>query len=86
MPEVTIYTKRGCVHCLRAKRRLRRRCVSYREVPAGDNVDEMRKVLMERFGRSTFPQIVIGERHIGGASELVLLDKAGDLKRSTAAG
>jgi glutaredoxin 3 len=30
-------------------------------------------------GRSSVPQIFIGERHIGGADELYALDAAGDL-------
>jgi glutaredoxin 3 len=29
-------------------------------------------------GRSTFPQIFIGETHIGGCDELVALDEAGE--------
>lgn len=83
---MTIYTKQRCLHSLRAKRRLRRRGVRFREIPAGENVDQMREQLSERFGRSTFPQIVIGERHIGGASELASLDKAGALDRLLADG
>jgi glutaredoxin len=83
--DVTIYTKQRCVHCFRAKRRLRRRGATIREVPAGRDVEAMRAELARRFGVSTFPQIVIGERHIGGAAELVKLDKAGDLQRLLAA-
>ncbi len=35
--------------------------------------------MIERSGRYTFPQIFIGERHIGGCDELMELDRAGEL-------
>jgi glutaredoxin 3 len=35
--------------------------------------------MIERSGRSTFPQIFIGETHIGGCDELMALDGAGKL-------
>ena len=41
----------------------------------------MRVELRNRFGADTFPQILIGERHIGGAVDLVRLDKSGELVR-----
>ena len=41
----------------------------------------MRAELRDRFGAETFPQIVIGERHIGGAGDLVRLDRSGELAR-----
>ena len=30
-------------------------------------------------GRATFPQIFIGERHIGGCDEMMALERAGEL-------
>ena len=30
-------------------------------------------------GRATFPQIFIGDRHIGGCDEMVALERAGEL-------
>jgi glutaredoxin 3 len=76
---VTIYTTRGCGYCSRAKRRLRRHGAVIDERPAGDDEAAARRMLRERFGVDTFPQIVIGDRHIGGASELAKLDRAGAL-------
>ncbi len=37
--------------------------------------------MIERSGRATFPQIFIGERHIGGCDELMALERAGELDR-----
>jgi glutaredoxin 3 len=38
-----------------------------------------RKEMIQRSGGSTFPQIFIGDRHIGGCDELVALDRKGEL-------
>ncbi len=79
MVEVTIYTLPGCLHCFRARRRLRRRGVDFEEIKAGRDVEGARADLRARFGAGTFPQIVIGDRHIGGADQLVALAKSGEL-------
>lgn len=81
MAEVTIYTKPRCPHCFRAKRRLRRHGATMHEIRTAENLDRMRAELRDRFGVGTFPQIVIGDRHIGGADDLVRLDKSGELAR-----
>jgi glutaredoxin 3 len=79
MPKVTIYTLRGCVHCFRARRRLRRKGVEFEEIKTVSAVASARADLRSRFGAGTFPQIVIGDRHIGGADQLLALDKSGEL-------
>jgi glutaredoxin 3 len=84
MVDITIYIKRRCVHCLRAKRRLRRYGITYREERASGNSALARAKLTALFGRDTFPQIVIAGQHIGGASELAALDKSGELARIVA--
>jgi glutaredoxin 3 len=81
MAQVTLYTKPMCRHSFRARRRLLRRGATIHEIGAAGRVDAMRAELRERFGADTFPQIVIGERHIGGADDLVRLDRSGELAR-----
>ena len=85
MAEVTLYTKPGCRHCFRARRRLRRHGATIHEISTTENIDRMRSEFRDRFGTETFPQIIIGERHIGGADDLVRLDKSGELARLLAA-
>jgi glutaredoxin 3 len=79
MAPVTIYTLRGCVHCFRARRRLRGKGVAFHEIKTRRDIEAARADLRARFGAGTFPQIVIGERHVGGADQLVALDKSGEL-------
>ena len=75
---VTVYTTEPCGFCRQAKALLEARGVDYREInlakdPAG------RADLVALTGQMTFPQIVVGERSIGGFRELVEADRAGQL-------
>lgn len=75
---VKIYTTPYCPYCVRAKRLLERKGVSYQEIDvAGD--DEARIALEERTGRRTVPQIFIGEDHVGGSDDLHDLEDQGKL-------
>jgi glutaredoxin 3 len=40
---------------------------------------KLRNEMMEKSGRSTFPQIFIDGKHIGGCDDLMALDRAGKL-------
>jgi glutaredoxin 3 len=79
MAAIEIYTIRYCPYCQEAKALLSRKGVFFHEIDAsGDR--EVRKQMIERAnGRSTFPQIFIGETHVGGCDDLYALDEAGKL-------
>jgi glutaredoxin 3 len=75
---VTVYTTEPCGFCRQAKALLQSRGVVYDEVNlAKDPVG--RADLVARTGQMTFPQIVVGERAIGGFRELIEADRAGVL-------
>jgi len=78
MSKVTVYTRPFCGYCTRALGLLAEKGVSVTEIEAGFD-PELRKEMIMRSGRATFPQIFIGERHIGGCDELVALERAGQL-------
>ncbi len=78
MASVTIYTRPFCGFCARALRLLSEKGVPFTEIEAGfDPV--LRREMMTRSGASTFPQIFVGEKHIGGCDDLVELDRQGRL-------
>jgi len=77
-PKVTVYTKQNCPYCVRAKRLLDRKGVSYEEIPV-EGKDELRSWLVERTGQMTVPQIFAGERSLGGFSDVDALESAGKL-------
>jgi glutaredoxin 3 len=78
MAKVTIYTKPYCPYCVRALELLETKGAAFDEIEAGFDPDR-RNEMMRRSGRATFPQIFIGERHIGGCDDLVALERAGQL-------
>ena len=80
MPEVTMYTTRFCPYCVRAKRLLDSKQVSYEEIPV-DSDDEQRQIMMQRSQRHTVPQIFIGDQHVGGCDDLYDLEAAGELNQ-----
>lgn len=75
---VTIYTKSFCPYCIRAVSLLDRKGVDYTEIEAGSDLDKRREMI-QRAGRSTYPQIFIGDRHIGGCDDMMALEYAGKL-------
>ena len=85
MPLVEIYTKSFCGFCWRAKQLLEAKGIEYREIPV-DFGGEVRTQMIQRAnGRTTVPQIFIGDRHIGGCTELVSLERDGKLDELLAA-
>jgi glutaredoxin 3 len=76
---VEIYTKTFCPYCWRAKALLESKGVQYMEI-AVDFGGEQKQVMVQRAnGRTTVPQIFIGQLHIGGCDDLLALDRAGKL-------
>jgi glutaredoxin 3 len=76
---VTLYTTEPCGFCRQAKVLLESRGVVYREVNlAKDPVG--RADLVALTGQLTFPQILVGERSVGGFRELLEADQQGMLE------
>lgn len=81
---VVLYTTEPCGFCRQAKTLLQARGVHYREVDLAKDPDG-RADLVALTGQMTFPQIVVGERSIGGFRELLEADRAGTLQDLLAA-
>ena len=79
MPEAaTVYTSRWCGYCTMATRLLESLGIGYRTV----NIDTEpggRDEMMRRCGRRSVPQIFIGDRHVGGFTDLYQLARRGDI-------
>ncbi len=73
---VTLYTTRFCPYCIRARSLLDDKGVVYNDI-AVDNDPRLRREMMARSGRTTVPQIWVGEQHIGGCDDLLLLERQG---------
>lgn len=79
MVEVTIYTRAMCGYCTAAKRLLERKGVTYTEHDASFSPQLRQEMISKAKGRSTFPQIFVGEVHVGGCDDLHALEAQGRL-------
>jgi glutaredoxin 3 len=76
---IEIYTRPGCGYCTAAKQLLTRKKADFTELSITAD-PAYREQMYDRAGAgSTFPQIFIGETHVGGCNELYALDRAGKL-------
>ena len=79
MPKVTIYTTPLCGYCHRAKDLLRHKGVVFEEIDLSLRPQLRAEVRARSGGRTSVPQIWIGERHVGGSDDLYALERAGKL-------
>ena len=79
MPPVTIYTTRFCPYCTEAKGLLRKKSVAFDEIDVSGDASGRAAMTRKAGGRTSVPQIFIGETHVGGCDDLFALEGAGQL-------
>ncbi|HKT16015.1 MAG TPA: glutaredoxin 3 [Allosphingosinicella sp.] len=79
MARVEIYTKFLCPYCARAKKLLESKSVAYEEFDITLGGEKRTQMIQRAGGRSTVPQIFIGDRHVGGSDDLAALERDGQL-------
>ena len=85
MPPITVYTKPMCPYCSRALSLLKKKGAEFTEIEAAWDPDKRKEMLARSNGQSTYPQIFVGERHVGGCDDLMALDSRGELDKLLAA-
>ena len=75
---VKVYTTNICGYCRAAKRLLEQRNIPYEEINLS-NDHELRQEMIAKTGWRTVPLIQIDDELVGGYTELVALDKGGEL-------
>lgn len=79
MQPITIYTTKYCPYCDAAKTLLLHKKALFSEIDVtGDRAGRLAMTARAN-GRTTVPQIFIGDRHVGGCDDLYDLDAAGEL-------
>ena len=78
-PRVLMYATAACPYCVRAEQLLRTRGVMHIETIRVDLDPGRRAEMMAKTARRTVPQIYIGDSHVGGCDDLIVLDQAGKL-------
>jgi glutaredoxin 3 len=81
MPSVVIYTKPMCPYCARAMNLLTQKGVSFEEIEAAWDPENKKVMLSKSNGKTTYPQIFIGETHVGGCDDLMALEQKGELDK-----
>jgi Glutaredoxin and related proteins len=81
--KVFMFSKTYCPYCDRAKWILDKHKINYDYVECDEIplTPEQSKQLREMSGISTFPNIFIGKKSIGGCDNLTSLERSGELKK-----
>ena len=79
MPNVTIYTRAMCPYCSRAVSLLKDKKVPFEQIDAGMNAEKKAEMIQRANGARTFPQIFVGDTHVGGCDDMMALDRQGKL-------
>lgn len=79
MKTVTIYTKPLCPYCVRAMTLLKKKGARIEEISAAFDPHKRDEMIRRSNGRRTYPQIFVGDIHVGGSDDLHALDAAGKL-------
>ena len=79
MQKVTVYTRPLCGYCARALALLTEKGADFKEIEAGMDREKRQEMLARSNGKTTFPQIFVGDQHVGGCDELMALERDGKL-------
>lgn len=85
MAQVTIYTKPYCPYCIRAVSLLEKKGVEFTQIEAAFEPEKRQEMIQRSNGRTTFPQIFIGDQHVGGCDDMMALEYDGKLDALLAA-
>jgi glutaredoxin 3 len=75
---VVMYTTAWCPYCIRARHLLEHKGVQFEELRIEGRMD-LRAEMEARSGRTSVPQIFIGETHVGGYDDMAAFEFAGEL-------
>lgn len=79
MANIEIYTQPGCPYCVRAVQLLQSKDVPFQEINAPRGTPEREQAYERSGGRTTVPQIFVGEKALGGCDDLMALERQGKL-------
>jgi glutaredoxin 3 len=79
LADVVLYTKPGCPYCTAAKSLLQKKGVEFTDIVASNDPEKKAEMVQKSGGRTTFPQIFVDGKHIGGSDDIHALDARGGL-------
>lgn len=79
MPTVEIYTTPYCPYCAWARELLAKKSIAFKDVDVSGKAESRAEMTRRANGRTSVPQIFVGETHVGGCEELYALEEEGKL-------
>jgi len=79
--KITIYLTQTCGFCHAAKRLLEKSGISYYEIDISSDLEGREEMMKKSNGMRTVPQIFLNNKHVGGFSELYILQQSGGLEK-----
>jgi GrxC family glutaredoxin len=76
--KIIVYTSGYCPYTSKVKKLFDEKGVEFQQVNLSSDPD-MRDLVAGKAGQKTFPQIFVGDQHVGNCDELYLLEKEGKL-------
>ena len=77
---IRIYGNDTCAYCGAARMLLTKKGVRFEDILVNKDADRFNE-MREQSGRTSVPQIFVGDTHVGGFDELCELDKNGELDK-----
>ncbi|MGX5728974.1 glutaredoxin 3 [Pseudoxanthomonas beigongshangi] len=79
MPRIVIYTIATCAFCMAAKNFLKARNLSWTELRV-DTDPRAREAMIATTHRTSVPQILINDVHVGGFDDMMAMNRSGALQ------
>lgn len=79
MAKVEVYSTAICPYCVRAKKLLRKKGVSFQDIDVMMHPERRKEMTRRAQGATSVPQIFIDNEHVGGCDDLMALDRSGAL-------
>lgn len=78
-PHVVMYSTSWCPYCSRARALLESKQVAFEEIDIDSGAGLRAAMIARAGGRTSVPQIFIGDVHVGGSDDLHALEAEGKL-------
>lgn len=78
MAAVVLYGTRFCPYCTAARQWFKNNQIDFEDI-AVDGDQAARAWLQKQTGQRTVPQIWIGDTHVGGYTDLIALERSGEV-------
>lgn len=78
MSKIIVYGTNTCGYCGAARMLLTKKGAKFEDILVHEN-RALREEMQARSGRTSVPQIFIGDHHVGGYDDLAALERAGEL-------